>query len=150
MAAPQQQIEGDLKTAMKARDSIKVATLRMLLADIKNEKIRAGEPVDDAGFTRLVRKAIKQRKEASSQYRDGGRPELADKEEAEAALLADYLPPEISEDTIRAAILEVIAAENLTAPAGMGVVMKTVMGRFAGQLDGSVVQKLARELLPSS
>jgi len=147
MSDPKAQIENELKEAMKAADKPRVSTLRMLLNDVKNEQIRAGEPVDNDSFIRIVRKAIKQRKEASDQFRKGDRIELAEKEESEAELLQAYLPPEISEEVIRAAIQEVITEQSLTAPAGMGVLMKAIMGRYPGQVDGSVVSRLARELL---
>ena len=89
---------------MKASERLRVSTLRMLLADVKNEVLRRREELDEAGFVALVRKGIKQRQEAAEQFRAGGRAELAAKEEEEAALLAGYLPQQASEDEIRAAV----------------------------------------------
>ncbi len=87
MSTPQERIQSDLKDALKAKDRERLDTLRMLLSEIKNEKIRGGREVDEKAFVGLVRKAIKQRKDSAEQYRGGGRGELADKEEREPALL---------------------------------------------------------------
>src|SRR3954463_9036340 len=114
---PQQRIEADVKTAMKAGDKERLSTLRMLLTEIKNERIRRGSEVDEAGFVSLVRKAIKQREDSVSQYRAGHREELAAKEEAEAKMLADYLPAQVDEAQIRAAIEAFVAERNLSGPA---------------------------------
>ncbi len=87
MSTPQTTVETDLRAAMKAGDKERVATLRMLLSEVKNERIRRGPEVDEAAFVGRVRKAIKQRHEASEQFTKGDRPELAAKEEREAAIL---------------------------------------------------------------
>src|SRR5436309_14666525 len=100
---PQQRIEADVKAALKAGEKEKLSTLRMLLGEIKNERIRRGGEVDEAGFVSLVRKAIKQREEAATQYRNGHREELAAKEESEGRLLETYLPAQVDEGQIRAA-----------------------------------------------
>ena len=97
MATPQETVESDLRAALKAGDKEKLATLRLLLADVKNERIRRGSKVDTKTFAGLVRKAIKQRGEAAEQFRAGGRLELAEKEEREAAILEAYLPQQAGE-----------------------------------------------------
>ncbi len=144
---PQQRIEGELKDAMKAGQKERVSTLRLLLTEIKNERIRRGGEVDEAGFIGLVRKAIKQREEAAAQYRQGGRPELADKEESEARLLAGYLPAQVDEAQLRAAIEELVAARGLAGPAAIGPVMKEMLARFGSSADGATINRLAREIL---
>jgi len=144
---PQQRIEADLKAAMKAGDKERLSTLRLLLTEIKNERIRRGAEVDEAGFASLARKAIKQREEAAEQYRKGGRPELAEKEENEAKLLAAYLPAQIDEASLRAAIQALVAERGLSGPAAMGPVMKEMLARFGATADGAVVSRLAREVL---
>ncbi len=149
MANPQQRIEAQLKEALKAGDKLRLSTLRLLLTEIKNERIRRGEEVDEAGFLSLVQKGIKQRKDASEQYRRGERPDLADKEEAEAKVLGEFLPEAVSEEELERAVKEVIAAENLSGPAGLGPIMKQLMPRFAGRTDGATLQKIARRLLAS-
>ncbi len=144
---PQQRIEADVKAAMKAGDKEKLSTLRMLLSEIKNEKIRRIGEVDEAGFVSLVRKAIKQREEAAAQYKAGGRPELEAKEEAEAKMLAAYLPAQVDEGQIRAAIQEVVEARGLSGPAAIGPIMKEMLARFGSSADGSTINRIAREVL---
>ena len=145
---PQQRIEADVKTAMKSGEKEKLSTLRMLLTEIKNERIRRkGEEVDEAGFISLVRKAIKQREDSISQYRQGGREELAAKEEAEMKLLETYLPAQVDEGQIRAAIEELVAARGLSGPAAIGPIMKEMLARFGSSADGATINRIARETL---
>src|SRR6476659_9331316 len=117
---PQQRIEADVKAALKAGEKEKLSTLRMLLGEIKNERIRKGSEVDEAGFVSLVRKAIKQREEAAAQYHTGHREELAAKEESEGKFLATFLPAQVDEGQIRAAIEEMVASRGLSGPAAIG------------------------------
>ncbi len=147
MSTPLERIQGDIKSALKAREKERLSTLRMLLAEIKNEKIRTGEDVDDDAFVRLVRKAVKQRKDSSEQYRKGDRPELAAKEDREAEILGAYLPQQVGEDEIRSAIEEYVAAEGLSGPRGIGPVMKAMMARFGGTADGKTINQVARQVL---
>ena len=144
---PQQRIEADLKTAMKAGEKERLSTLRLLLTEIKNEKIRRMGEVDEPGFVSLVRKAIKQREEAAAQYKAGGREELAAKEESEGKMLAEYLPAQVDEGQIRAAIQEVVAARGLSGPAAIGPIMKEMLARFGSAADGSLINRIAREVL---
>jgi uncharacterized protein YqeY len=144
---PQQRIEADVKAAMKAGEKERLSTLRMLLTEIKNERIRRGSEVDEAGFVSLVRKAIKQREESISQYRKGGREELAAKEEAEIKLLEPYLPAQVDEAQIRAAIAETVAAKGLSGPAAIGPIMKEMLARFGSSADGATINRIAREVL---
>jgi uncharacterized protein len=146
---PQQRIEADVKAALKAGEKEKLGTLRMLLGDLKNEKIRRGGDVDEEGFVSLVRKAIKQREEAATQYRQGAREELAAKEQSEAAILAAYLPAQVDEAQIRAAIQELVDAEGLSGPAAMGRIMKEMKARFGSSADGATLNRIAREMLAS-
>lgn len=147
MTTPQQRIESDLKTAMKAGDKERLSTLRMLLADVKNERIRRGGEVDEAGLAALVRKGIKQRQESAEQFRRGGREEQAAKEEREAEHLGEYLPQQASEEEVRTAVEELVEAEGLSGPAAIGRVMRATMERFGSRADGAVVNRLAREVL---
>lgn len=144
---PQQRIEADLKTAMKAGEKERLSTLRMLLTEIKNERIRRGSDVDEPGFVSLVRKAIKQREEASLQYRNGHREELAAKEDSEAKMLAAYLPAQVDEGQIRDAVAALVAERGLSGPAAIGPVMKEMLARFGSAADGAVINRIAREVL---
>lgn len=147
MSTPQELIQNDLKAALKAGDKERLSTLRMLLTEIKNEKIRLGGEVDADGFTRLLQKALKQRQDAATQYRDGDRLELAEKEEREAAILNEYLPEQASEEEIRQAIAELVAKEGLEGPKAIGVIMKSMMAHFGSKAEGRVINRLAREVL---
>ncbi|HLX08659.1 MAG TPA: GatB/YqeY domain-containing protein [Thermoanaerobaculia bacterium] len=145
--APQQRIEAELKAALKSGDKLRLQTLRLLLTDIKNERIRRGGEVDEAGFVALVRKAIKQREEAATQYRAGERRELAAKEESEAAILAGFLPAAADEAEIRRAIAALIAERGLAGPQAIGPIMKETLARFGTSADGATINRIARELL---
>jgi uncharacterized protein len=145
--APQQRIETDVKTAMKASDKERLSTLRMLLTEVKNERIRRGSEVDEAGFVAILRRAVKQRDEAATQYRAGGREELAAKEEREKAILSEYLPPQAGEEEIRAAVERLVAERGLSGPAALGAVMKEMTARFGPAADGATINRIARETL---
>ena len=136
-----------MRAALKAGDRERTATLRMLLSEIKNEAIRQQEEVDEAVFLRLVRRSIKQRQESASQYESGGREELAQKERREIEILEAYLPEEIGDDELRAAIAELIESEGHSGPAAIGPLMKGMMARFAGRADGARINQLVREAL---
>jgi uncharacterized protein YqeY len=150
MSAPRETIQNDLKVAMKAGDKERIAALRLLLAAIKNEQIRAGSELDQESFLKLVRKSIKQCKDSADQYRKGERGELAEKEEREAEILDAYLPPAVDENEIRAALVEFIRANDLSGPSAIGPIMKEMLARFAGQTDGGTINRLAREILSDS
>lgn len=147
MSTPQQRVESDVKTAMKAGDKERLSTLRMLLADVKNERIRRGGEVDDAGFAALVRKGIKQRHESAEQFRRGGREADAAREEREAVTLGEYLPQQVGEDELRGAIEMLVAERDLAGPAAIGTVMKETMARFGPRADGATINRIAREIL---
>jgi uncharacterized protein YqeY len=147
MNTPQEQIQNDIKSALRAGEKERLSTLRMLLTEIKNEKIRAGQEVEEATFIGLVKKAIKQRQDAAEQYRKGERLELAEKEEREFKILADYLPEQVSDDQIRAAIETLVKEEGLEGPRAIGVIMKSVLAKFGDQADGRTINRIAREVL---
>ena len=144
---PQEQIESHVKEALRSGEKEKLSTLRLLLSEIKNERIRSGEEVDEETFFRLVRKGIKQRKDSAEQYRKGSRAELAEAEEREAEYLLAYLPTQASEAELRAAIQEFVEAEGLSGPGAIGPVMKAMVARFSGRSDGGTISRIAREVL---
>lgn len=147
MPAPKDRIAAEVKVALKAGDKERLSTLRLLIADLQNEALKTNREVEEAGFQAIVRRAIKQRNEAAEQFRKGNRPELAEKEEREAAILGGYLPRQASEDEIRDAIRDIVASRGLEGPAALGVVIKETLARFAGAADGALVHRLAREIL---
>lgn len=147
MSTPQQRVEGDVRAATKAGDKERLGTLRMLLAEIKNERIRRGGEVDDAGLAALVRRAVKQRHESAEQYRRGGREESAAREEREAEILGEYLPQQASDADIRAAVERLVDDQGLSGPAAIGRVMKETMAHFGPRADGATINRVAREVL---
>jgi hypothetical protein len=147
MSEPRQRVESDLKAAMKAGERERLATLRMLVADIDNERIRRGSAVDEEAFVPLVRRGIKQRHEAAEQYRKGGREESAAKEEREAEILGAYLPQQAADAEVRAAVERLVAEQGLSGSADMGRVMGAMMKHFGTRADGATVNRIAREVL---
>lgn len=137
----------DLKTAMKARDSLRVETLRFTLADLKNARIEKGEDLTDEDAVTVLRRAVKRREESIEQYRQGNREDLADKEAKEAEILRAYLPAMLEGDALAAAVDAAIAETGAASPKEMGKVMQAVMSAHAGKVDGKQVQALVRERL---
>jgi hypothetical protein len=143
------QIQSDLKTAMKARDTQAVAALRMVLARIKETKVSAGhgDEVTDDEVQTLIGREAKRRTEAARAFSDAGRDELAAKEEAELAILQRYLPQQMSDDELAAVIDETIAATGASSAGDFGKVMGAVMPKVKGRADGTRVNALVRERL---
>ena len=149
MSTPQERVQDDVKAAMKARDKERLSTLRLLLTEIKNERIATGEELDEDAFLTVVKRLVKQRRDSVEQYRNGGREELAAKEEQEIVVLDEYLPEQVGEDDIRAAIEAFVAENDLSGPRGIGPVMKEMMARFGAAAEGGVVSRIARDVLGS-
>ena len=147
MSTPQESLQEDVKAAMKARDAVRLSTLRMLLTSVKNDKIAKGADLDEADFLAVVKRLIKQRRDSAAQYRKGGREELAAKEETEIGVLEGYLPAQADEATVRAAIEELVAAEGLEGAKAMGVVMKAMMKKLGAAADGGTINRIARDVL---
>jgi uncharacterized protein YqeY len=147
MTTPQQRIESDLKAALKAGEKERLSTLRMLLTEIKNERIRRGEELDEAAFIAVVRKAVKQRHEAAEQFEKGGREESAAKERREAAMLEAYLPQQADEAEIRKAVEQLVASAGLSGLKDMGTVMQKMMAHFGARADGKTINQIARDVL---
>ena len=142
-----EQIAGDVKSAMKAREKLKLETLRMTLAAIKNKEIEKKAELDDRGAVALISTLVKQRREAAGMYRDAGRDELADKEEEEITFLKGYLPKELSREDLIAAVDAVIEESGASSMADMGNVMKGVMAKVDGQAEGRMVNEVVKERL---
>ncbi len=147
MSTPQEKIEADIKEAMKARDNVRLGTLRMVLTQIKNDTIAKGEELTDEAFLAVVRKQIKQRQEAASQYKKGGREELAAKEEAEIAFLEPYLPAQVPEAEVREAVAAFISENGLEGMQSMGRVMGAMKKRFGATADAGMISGIAKEIL---
>jgi uncharacterized protein YqeY len=139
-------IQNDIKTAMKQGQKEVVETLRMLTSDIKkwaliDQKKDFKTVTDDEAVT-FVSKAIKTRKESIDQFRQGGRPELAEKEQREIDILIQYLPQQLTLAEVEIIVTNLIAELNVSGKAGMGKVMKELMARYKGQIDGKAAQQV--------
>ena len=144
----QSRIEGDLKTAMKSGDKARVATLRLLLAALKNEKIQAQRELTGEEFEAVLRRAVKQRRDSIEQYGRGGRQDLVDSESRELAIIEEYLPKGMTDAEIEAALVDIIREKGFSASKDVGLAMKELMAAHRGRVDGKKAQEIARRLLP--
>jgi len=140
-------LQEDIKNALRAGESEKLGTLRMLLTDVRNKAIELRRDVEEPEFLALVQKAIKQRREAADQFEAGDRLELAEKEMREAVFLDAYLPDQLSDDEIRGHVAAYVSEQGLEGPAAIGIVMKEMLQRFSGSADGASINRIAREIL---
>lgn len=141
------QIDTDLKNAMKSRDKFRTTTLRGLKSAIKYAEIEARDDLDDKGLLGVIAKQAKQRRDSIAEFQKGNRVDLVQKEEAELAILEQYLPDQMSEDKIREMAQTVIDKLGVTDMKGMGQVMKELMVELKGQADGKVVNQIVRQIL---
>jgi len=140
-------ITSDMREAMKARDQIRVATLRLLVSSITNvEKEKIKELSDDEVLEVVAREA-KRRRESIDAFRSGGRDDLVDKETAELAVLEGYLPEKLSEDELATLVDQAIAETGASSPKQMGEVMKALMPKIRGRADGAQVSGLVKSKL---
>ncbi len=140
-----QKILDDLKTAMKAGDTVKRDTLRMLDSMIKNveiEKQKRESGLADEEIQEVISRAVKQRKDAVAQYTAGGRADLAEKENKEIEILMAYLPEQMSEDSVREIVKSVISQTGAAGMSDIGKVMGPTMAKLKGQADGNLVKKI--------
>lgn len=136
-------LRADLAAARRSRDKARTLVLSTTLADLRNREIELGTTLDDDGVQAVIARAIKQRRDAAVQMNAGGRPELAEKELAQAAVLAKYLPPELTSAQVRAMVAEIMAEGG----GHMGAVMSRLMPRIRGRFDGKAASAIVREEL---
>ena len=136
-------LQGDLNAARKSQDKAGTLLLSTVLSEIKNKKIELRRDPVDADVVDVIRKSIKRRRESIEMYTKGGRQDLADKEQSEAAALEKYLPAQVSEDELRAAVKAAIAG----GANQIGAVMGKVLPQFKGRAEGGVINAIAREEL---
>lgn len=142
-----QQLQSDLKTAMKQRDNVRRDTVRLLLGEIRNAEIDKGRELQEDELLVLLQKQAKQRRESIEQYEAAGRDELAASEQAELDIIEGYLPDMLSEAEIRSEARAQIDAVDAAGLQDLGKVMGPLMGKLRGRADGSIVQQVVRELL---
>lgn len=142
-----QQIEQDMKTAMKQKDKQVLSTLRLLRATIKKEEIDKRTTFSDDQVLDVIVRAIKQRRDSVAEYTRAGREDLAEKEQSEIDILTRYLPKQLSESELRALIQETIEAVGAKTKKDLGKVMGAVLPKVKGKADGKTVNQLVREYL---
>ena len=144
-----EKLQADLTEAIRSRNEVVSGTVRMLLAAITNEEVagKAAKVLTDAEIITVLSREAKKRREAVEAYTQAKRDDLAGKEKAEAAVIANYLPEQLSEDEIKKLIQAAIAETDAKGPAGMGLVMKVLQPKIAGKADGGVVSGLVKTAL---
>ena len=144
-----EKLQSDLTDAIRSKDGVKSGTIRMLLAAITNEEVagKSAKILSDAEVITVLSREAKKRREAVEAYTNAKRDDLASKEKEEAAVIALYLPEQLSEADIKKLISDAIAETNASGPAGMGLVMKVLQPKIAGKADGGVVSSLVKAAL---
>ena len=150
MASLKERIDSDLKEAMRSKDELGTSVLRMLKSAVKYKEVEpGGHALEDAGVLAVIQTLIKKGRDSVEQFRAGGRPELADKEEREIARLQSYLPAQLSPDELRAEVRAAVAQVGAKGPKDMGAVMKALMPQVQGRAEGKAVSDAVKaELTP--
>lgn len=145
-----QRIESAMRDAMRARDERRTQTLRMAMAAAYNQRIARGRELTDQEIVDVVVQQVKQRRESIELYRAGGREDRAAEEEAEAAILAEFLPQQLSEDEVESLVRAAVAETGASGPGDLGRVMGRVSPQTKGRADGRLVSDIARRVLEES
>ena len=142
-----ERIQADLTAAMKARDELRLSTLRMVRSAMQYAQVEKRAELSDDDVIGVLSRQAKQRRESAEEFRKGGRPELAAKEEAAAAIIAEYLPQQLGEAELRALVSEAIAATGAASAKDLGKVMGWLSPKTKGRADGRQVSDLVRAAL---
>jgi len=145
--ALREQLNEDIKTAMKAREADKLGALRLMLSAVKQREVDERITLDDAGVIGVVEKMIKQRKDSIAQFEKAARQDLVDKEKYEVSVLEGYLPKQLSQAEVEAIVAEAVASTGAQSAADMGKVMGVVKPRLAGRADMGKVSALVKQKL---
>jgi uncharacterized protein len=137
----------DMKEALRAKDSLRLNTIRSVISAIKNQEIDLRKDIEEEGILTLVTREVKKRKEASALFKEGGRTDLMEKEDQEMVVLQVYLPEQVSEEVLRTRILEVIAETGAEGMKDLGRIMKVLVPEFKGKADNDLIKDLAGEFL---
>jgi uncharacterized protein YqeY len=141
------QITDDMKAAMRAKEAVKLGTIRLIIAEIKRREVDERIELDDVQTQAIVEKMIKQRKDSIAQFEAGKRQDLADIEKAELAILTAYMPAGLSDEEVAAEVAAAVAASGAAGPQDMGKVMAIVKPKLAGRADMTVVSALVKKAL---
>ena len=149
MSELKDRLQSDLTTAMKARDELRTATLRMALTAVKTEEVSGGEARDlsDDEVLKVLAREAKKRRESATAYADAGRAELAEREDAERVVIEAYLPQQLSDEELAALVAAAVSEAGATSPQQMGAVMKLVTPRVAGRAEGGRVAAAVKKAL---
>ncbi|MGN6332255.1 MAG: GatB/YqeY domain-containing protein [Motilibacteraceae bacterium] len=152
MATLKEQLQSDLTAAIKSRDELRSATLRMALAAVTTEEVagKAARELSDDDVVAVLGKEAKKRREAATAYDDAGRAELADRERAELGVLEGYLPAQLGDEELAALVAAAVAETGAAGPSAMGQVMKAVTPTVAGRAEGGRVAAEVRRQLAAS
>ena len=141
------QIQNDMKTALKNGEKIKANTLRLLISKLKNKAIEVRSSLDDKQILQVIQKIAKQHKESIRMYKDGNREDLVKQEQAELDIVEEYLPSMMSEEEVNIVVESIIQETGATTMADFGKVMPQVMKKGAGKIDGSIAQSILKSKL---
>jgi uncharacterized protein len=149
MSPLKDQLQADLTTAMKARDELRSATLRMVLTAVRTEEVagKTARQLDDAEVVTVLGREAKKRREAAEAFEQGGRPESAERERAEGEVIATYLPAQLGDDELRDLVAAAVGETGASGPQAMGQVMKVVTPKTAGRAEGGRVAAEVRRQL---
>ena len=143
------QIRNDMKEALKSGQKERLSTIRTALAQIKDERIKKRDNLNEEDVITVLMRAVKSRKDSIDMYRKGGRQDLVDKETAEMEIIQSYLPEQMSEDEVKKIIAEIVDSSGATDMKDIGKIMGPAMAKLKGKADGKLVQQIARSLLSS-
>ena len=142
-----QQLDADLKDAMRARDQVRLDVIRQLKATAMNAEIKEGKSLDDSGMQEIITRLVRQHRESIEMFAKGGRPELAQKEEAELRVLQSYLPQQMSQADVVALAKQIAAEVGALGPGDKGKVMGKLMPQVKGKAEGKIVNDAVIEVL---
>ena len=143
-----EKVREDMTAAMKARDTLRLSTLRMLQAALKNEQIAKGRELTDPEALEIVLRSVKQRQDSIEQFEKGGRMDLVEKEQAELAILESYTPQQLTELETEKLVQDVVEMTGAETRKDVGKVMKEIMATHRGRIDGKKVSEILNRLLP--
>ena len=145
----EKQIQADMVAAMKAKETVRLASLRAIKAAIMLAKTAEGATgeIDDAGIVKIIQKLVKQGKESAALYSSQNRPELAAEELAQVAVMEKYLPKQMSEEEVKAVLAGIIAETGAAGPQDMGKVMGVATKQLAGKAEGRLISTLVKQML---
>ena len=142
-----EQLTDDMKAAMRAKESGRLAAVRLIIAEVKRKELDEQTELNDTQVLAVIEKMIKQRKDSITQFEAGGRADLADVEKAEMAILSTYMPAGLSDEEIAAEVAAAVAATGASGPQDMGKLMGVLKPKLAGRADMTVVSGLVKKAL---